>query len=68
MRLAWIVLLGCPGPGSAPPVAAPEAPPAAESACVAACVQERQMQAVSIEQIRHDCEVHCGEAEAPALP
>jgi hypothetical protein len=46
-----------------PPAGAP-----AGSSCVDDCVQQHQMVAVSIEQIRADCNRICAEAAPPAKP
>ena len=59
-------LLACPSPAAPPtPPAPPPASPAADSACVKTCMDGRMMQAVSIDKIRSDCQVDCGEAPKP---
>lgn len=72
--ILWFALLGCPAAAPPEPAAAPPEPasspapataPASDSVCVKACMDQRMMQAVSIDKIRSDCQVECNEAPKP---
>lgn len=65
--MIFLVFLACvSATRSEGPITAEPPPPApVVSPCVDTCVQSRQMEAVAIDDIRANCEVQCGEREAP---
>lgn len=62
---AWIWLASAACHAKAPPEVAYKQPDETPAACVERCVDERQMQAISMEAIEESCRQECGITEDP---